>query len=91
MRFFVNSEEGLYLAEWEKGYVQLWSEWEQLKFKKFNWITFVLVEFEIERQLGDGFCIELGLLGFRLRINNLFNESPFYKELQKESKKWKNK
>lgn len=78
-----------YLAEWKDGYILLSSDWGQLRFKRFNWITFVLAEFEFERELGNGITIRLGLLGFRLMFYWLWRESQVMKDLVKESKKIK--
>ena len=94
LKVFVTEKHGkdfkeFFLLQWDNGYVQFWHEWDQVKFKKFNWITFVICEFEIERQLGDGFTIELGLLGFRLRINALWNDSEMFKKIQKDAKEVK--
>lgn len=69
--------------------MQGWTEWDQIRYKQFNWITFVLIEFEIERQLGDGVCIELGLFGFRLRIKTLWKPSELLEEMKKEAEEIK--
>src|SRR3990167_3263721 len=78
-----------YLAEWKDGYVLFSNDWEQLRYKRFNWITFVLVEFEIERELGDGLIIKLGLMGFRLMFYWLWKESKVLKDMIKDSKRIK--
>src|SRR3990167_5142107 len=91
MKFFKKDKdtEELYLVEWKHGYVQGWTEWNQIRYKRFNWITFVLIEFEIERELGDGITIELGLLGFRLRIHSIWKASKLLKQISKEAKQIK--
>ena len=91
MKFFHynKQEETFYLAEWKTGYIQLFIQWYQLRYKGYNCITFVLVEFEIERELGDGFTVELGLLGFRLRFYWLWKVSKLMKQLQKTAKAYK--
>ena len=78
-----------YLVSWPWGYLQGWNEWDQLAYKRFNWITFVLIEFEIERALGDGFNVELGLLGFRLRFHSLWKDGPLMDEIKERAKEVK--
>src|SRR5258708_1729696 len=95
MKLFVKKEHGdsyneYFLADWYGGYIQIWEEWSQLgKPNQYNWIyfTFLEVRLEIERQLGDGFTIELGLLGFRIRIYHMFNTSEYGKDLLKITEK----
>lgn len=90
LKFFSRpGEHEFYLVEWPSGYIQGWHEWDQIRFWKFNWITFVLIEFEIERELGDGFSVELGLLGFRLRFYWRWKDSEEMKQLIKDAKRAK--
>ena len=88
--FHYNKEDRIrYLMEWKGGYVLFSSEWKQIRYKRFNWITFVLIEFEIERELGNGISIHLGCMGFRLLLNWIWKPSNLLKELEQEEKKIK--
>ncbi len=88
--FHYNKEDQTrYLMEWKTGYVLFSNDWEQLRYKRFNWITFILIEFEIERELGDGLTIRLGLIGFRLMFFWLWKTSKIMKDIEKEAKKVK--
>ena len=78
-----------YLMEWKTGYVLFTSDWGQIRYKRFNWIIFALIEFEIERELGDGLTIKLGLIGFRLMFFWLWKPSKILKDIGKESKRIK--
>lgn len=91
MKFFNynKKDQTRYLAEWKGGYILFSSDWEQIRYKHFNWITFVLVEFELERELGNGITIRLGLLGFRLMLYWLWKESKVMKRLAKIAKEYK--
>lgn len=88
MKFFNynKKEKTRYLAEWKDGYILFSSDWGQLRYKRFNWITFVLAEFEFERELGNGITIRLGFLGFRLMFYWLWRESEVMKDMEKEAK-----
>ena|SRR3990167_2027751 len=91
MKFFHynKQEETFYLAEWKTGYIQLFNQWDQIRYSRFNWITFVLLQFEIERELGGGFTVELGFLGFRLTFYWLWQKSKLMKQLEKTAKAYR--
>ena len=91
MKFFHYNKEDKtrYLVEWGNGYILFSSDWEQIRYKHFNWITFALVEFELERELGNGITIRLGLVGFRLMFYWLWKESELMKQLAKTAKDYK--
>lgn len=54
----------------DKWYIQPWTEWKEwLNPRRYNWQNFTLVQAEFENDACMGQrSIELGLLGFRLRI-----------------------
>ena len=91
MKFFHYNKEDKtrYLVEWSNGYILFSSDWEQIRYRRFNWITFALIEFELERELGSGITIRLGLVGFRLMLYWLWKESKLMKQLAKAAKDYK--
>ncbi len=91
MKFFHynKTDKTRYLVEWKTGYILFSSDWDQIRYKEFNWITFALVEFELERQLGDGITVRLGLLGFHLMFYWRWKDSEMMKDMIKDSKRIK--
>ncbi len=88
MKFFTRDKHssGLYFAEWEKGYLQFWSEWAQIfNPKGYNWITFTLFVFEIDydKMMHENLGIDIGLLGFRLRFHQLVRKNKKGEEIEK--------
>ena len=91
MKFFKKDKQTdeFFLLDWKHGYIQFWHEWDQIFYKRFNWITFALIDFHIERELGDGISVELALFGFHLRLHSLWNYSKVMKQLGKDVKQVK--
>ena len=88
MKFFSRDQPGFfYLVEWSKGYIQVWHDWSQLvNPKRYSWINFSILNFNVEweNQLGDGLTIEMGVMGFNLRLKHQFKESALMKNLNKD-------
>lgn len=83
-----------YLIEWEKGYLQFWSDWGQfLNPKRYNWINFrpIALEFDYERMVQENLTIEFSLLGFNLRLQQLVRETEKGRKLIKDFEKRKKK
>jgi hypothetical protein len=53
---------------WDKTGLSFWSDWFQIPFKGFNWISFHFIHLYIEwDKYGNEFVFEIALLGFGMR------------------------
>ena len=54
---------------WEKTGLSFWQNWISLLFpKKYNWVNFTFIHFDIENGIVcNEFVVEIGLLGFNMR------------------------
>lgn len=85
-------DEPRYLVAWKTGYIQLWEDWSQfLRPKKYNWLNFRPIWFEIDydKLAGENLGIELGLMGFNLRFQQFIRENNRGKQLKRDIKEIK--
>lgn len=76
----------LFVAEWKTGYIQFWEDWSQfLQPKRYNWLTFRPIYFEIDydKLAGEHLGIEFGLFGFNLRFHQFIRDNKRGKQLKK--------
>ena len=71
--------------------ISFWCDWLQWPWSKYNWVNLRLIGFDIEwDKLGDEIVVEIGLLGFNLRIQQfLGGRTEQYKELIRRVKDFK--
>ncbi|MFV1916974.1 MAG: hypothetical protein ACC618_00585 [Patescibacteria group bacterium] len=80
-------EQGIYLAEWQSGYIQFWEDWSQyLRPRRYNWLNFRPIWFEIDydKLAGEHVSLEFGFLGLNLRFHQFVKDNERGRKLRKE-------